>query len=97
MNKKNILRFASLRKSTKSDVILIFRIFISNKTPLYIKILIVLMIWYILSPIDIIPDWIPIIGIIDDVTLTILFIKLIKKLIPQNIIRELNETIIINK
>ena len=46
---------------------------------------------YALSPIDLIPDFIPILGYLDDLILLPLMIMLCVKLIPKEIMRECEE------
>jgi uncharacterized membrane protein YkvA (DUF1232 family) len=50
-------------------------VFRAKETPLYVKILLSLGLIYIVSPWDFILDWIPVIGILDDLTLAILLIS----------------------
>jgi len=54
--------------------------------PLYVKLLIGLIVLYALSPIDLIPDFIPILGYLDEIILLPILITLALKLIPQNVI-----------
>ena len=49
-------------------------VFISRKTPWYVKLVLGAGLVYILSPYDIIPEWIPVIGILDDIALAALLI-----------------------
>ena len=37
-----------------------------SDTPLYAKIACGMLVWYVLSPIDVIPDFIPVLGMVDD-------------------------------
>ena len=57
-------------------------------TPLAAKILAVLVVAYAFSPIDLIPDFIPVLGYLDDVILVPLGIWLALKLIPKHVIAE---------
>ena len=50
------------------------------------KLLILITIGYALSPIDLIPDFIPILGYIDDLIIIPILITISLKLIPQNIL-----------
>jgi len=43
---------------------------------------------YLLSPIDLIPDFIPVLGLLDDLIIVPLLITLSIKLIPKNILEE---------
>lgn len=58
------------------------------RTPLYCKIIILIVVGYALSPIDLIPDFIPIFGLIDDLLLLPLGILLAIKLTPKAVITE---------
>ena len=58
------------------------------RVPLLAKILIGLLIAYILSPIDLIPDFIPVIGYLDDLLLIPAAIWLIIYFIPGDVWRE---------
>jgi uncharacterized membrane protein YkvA (DUF1232 family) len=52
------------------------------------KVIIFLTIGYALSPIDLIPDFIPILGYLDDLLILPFLISLSIKLIPKNVIEE---------
>ena len=52
------------------------------RTPLIAKLLAVALVAYALSPIDLIPDFIPVIGLLDDLVLLPLGIALVLRLIP---------------
>lgn len=56
-----------------------------SRTPWYVKVLASFALAYALSPIDLIPNFIPILGLLDDLILLPLAIMLILKLIPQNV------------
>ena len=58
------------------------------QTPLVAKILATIVVAYALSPIDLIPDFIPVIGYLDDVILIPLGIYFTLKLIPKPVIAE---------
>ena len=57
-------------------------------TPLAAKILATLVVAYALSPIDLIPDFIPVLGYLDDVILIPIGIYFTLKLVPQPVIDE---------
>ena len=58
------------------------------RTPWYAKALAVCVAGYALSPIDLIPDFVPVLGYLDDVILVPLGVLLVVKLIPQEIMAE---------
>lgn len=49
-------------------------VFFSRETPLYVKALLAAGLLYLLSPYDLIPDWIPVAGLMDDLALAALLI-----------------------
>jgi uncharacterized membrane protein YkvA (DUF1232 family) len=61
------------------------------RTPFYAKILAGIIVAYAFSPIDLVPDFIPILGYLDDVILLPLGIWFVLKLIPENVMAESHE------
>jgi uncharacterized membrane protein YkvA (DUF1232 family) len=57
-------------------------------TPWYAKLLIVAIVAYALSPIDLIPDFIPVIGFLDEIVLLPLGIMLAMKMVPAGVMAE---------
>ncbi len=55
-------------------------------TPLAAKLLAALVVGYALSPIDLIPDFIPVLGYLDDLILVPLGIALVVRLIPEHVL-----------
>ncbi len=60
----------------------------SPDTGLPAKIMAVITIAYAMSPVDLIPDFIPVLGLLDDLILLPLFIMLTIKLIPEHVLAE---------
>lgn len=58
------------------------------RTPLAAKVLAAVVVAYALSPIDLIPDFIPVIGLLDDLVLLPLGIALVLRLIPPEVMAE---------
>jgi uncharacterized membrane protein YkvA (DUF1232 family) len=58
------------------------------RTPVIAKVIAALVVAYALSPIDLIPDFIPVLGYLDDLIIVPLGIALCLKLIPQPILME---------
>ncbi len=61
------------------------------RTPLVPKALAAVVVAYAFSPIDLIPDFIPVIGLLDDIVLLPLGIWVVIKLIPRDVMRECRE------
>jgi uncharacterized membrane protein YkvA (DUF1232 family) len=49
-------------------------VFVSPHTPPYVKIILALGLLYTLSPYDLIPEWVPVFGVMDDLALAALLI-----------------------
>jgi len=58
------------------------------KTPLIAKLLVIVTVAYALSPIDLIPDFIPVLGYLDDLIIVPVLIWLTVKLLPDDVIQE---------
>ena len=71
------------QKLTK-DIPAVFLALKDKETPVLAKILAFLTVAYALSPIDLIPDFIPVIGYLDDLVILPLLVALTIKLIPKD-------------
>ncbi|VAW41578.1 hypothetical protein MNBD_DELTA04-206 [hydrothermal vent metagenome] len=49
-------------------------VFMSRQTPWYVKVALGAGMLYIISPYDLIPDWVPVFGVMDDLALAVLLI-----------------------
>ncbi len=58
------------------------------RTPWYVKLLIAGIVAYALSPIDLIPDFLPVIGFLDDLVLIPIGIALAIRLVPHTVLTE---------
>jgi uncharacterized membrane protein YkvA (DUF1232 family) len=75
-------------KDLKSEAQVLLIAYRDSRTPLSAKILIGITVGYLLSPIDLIPDFIPVLGFLDDVIIVPLLIAISIKLIPSKILEE---------
>jgi uncharacterized membrane protein YkvA (DUF1232 family) len=58
------------------------------RMPWYAKLLAVCVVGYAFSPLDLIPDFIPVLGYVDDLVLVPLGIALVLKMIPEELMAE---------
>ncbi|MBU1020252.1 MAG: DUF1232 domain-containing protein [Firmicutes bacterium] len=85
------MSFKSKMKEISMKITQVYVSIKSNKTPWYAKTIGVVAVIYALSPIDLIPDFIPIIGYLDDLIILPLLITLTIKLIPKQLWKEYEE------
>lgn len=78
-------------KQLKQDIPAVFLALKSEGTPLLAKVLAVVTVAYALSPIDLIPDFIPVLGYLDDVIILPALVTLTVKLIPDDVFAECRE------
>ena len=81
-------RLADWARSIRRDVRAVYLASRDPRTPWYAKALAVGVAAYALSPIDLIPDFIPILGYLDDAILLPVGILLVARLIPPDIMAE---------
>lgn len=75
-------------RKLKIDIPAIYIALKKKETPIIAKIFAGITICYALSPIDLIPDFIPFLGYLDDVLLLPILIAITIKFIPQDIINK---------
>ena len=80
-----ILRFWGWLFQIKDDVLILYYAWKNPKTPAYVRGLLVLMTIYVISPIDIIPDYLPFLGIADDLTIVPAGILALTQLLPKQV------------
>lgn len=72
-------------KQLKKQIIIVYLAYMHKDVVWYKKAFLLLILIYAISPIDIIPDFIPIFGMLDDLILIPLGIIIAIKMIPRNI------------
>lgn len=71
--------------SLKKDIPAVFLALKAKETPILAKIMAFLTVAYALSPVDLVPDIIPVLGYLDDVLILPALVALTVKLIPKEI------------
>jgi len=64
-------------------LVALWKLFRHPETPWFVKMLAVAVVAYAVSPVDLIPDFIPVLGMLDDLVLIPLGIALVVRLTPQ--------------
>ena len=83
-------------KKLKKDIPTIFLALKDKETPVIAKIFAAITVVYALSPIDLVPDFIPVLGYLDDVILLPALVALTIKFIPKEVLeknRKLSENL----
>ncbi len=79
------MRFQELLQNGR----LAWRLLHDPRVPQWVKVLVPLIVAiYVISPIDFIPDFIPVLGQLDDVGVVLLGLTLISRLSPQSVVEE---------
>lgn len=81
-------RLRDWARSLKGEIMMLYFAVRDPRTPLAAKLLTAFVLAYAFSPIDLIPDFIPVLGYLDDVILLPLGIALVRRLIPQTVIAD---------
>ena len=72
-------------KKLKENLPIVYLVFKNSSTPLFSKILAGITIGYALSPIDLIPDFIPVLGYLDDLIILPALVALTVRCIPKEV------------
>ena len=88
LSNKTINKLKSKVNELKYNLSALSLAFKRKDTPFLAKIFIIIAVGYALSPIDLIPDFIPILGYLDDLIIVPFFVFLSIKLIPKEIMDE---------
>ncbi|WP_423800965.1 YkvA family protein [Neobacillus sp. SAB-20_R2A] len=75
-------------KGLKKNIFVLYLAYKDPRVPWYAKLLAICVVAYAFSPIDLIPDFIPILGYLDDIILVPLGIKLALKMIPKDVVHD---------
>lgn len=75
----------------KADAYLLYLAWRDPRTPWYARLLLVGVLAYAISPVELIPDFIPVIGLLDDVLVVRLGTALAARLIPGEVMAECRE------
>lgn len=82
-------------RGLKADAYVLYLARRDPRIPWYAKALGLLVVGYALSPIDLIPDFIPVIGYLDDLILVPLGIALVVRMIPGEVWREYKQRAVV--
>ena len=81
----------SRARALKTETLALYLAARDPRTPWVARLIVAVVVAYALSPIDLIPDWIPVLGYLDDLILVPLGIALAIRLIPPPVLAECRE------
>jgi uncharacterized membrane protein YkvA (DUF1232 family) len=81
--------YRSVMKLRTRAKLRLFRAMLTDRrVPIVVRVLPLLLALYLATPIDLVPDFIPVLGYMDDVAVVVLTLALMVKLTPREIIEE---------
>jgi uncharacterized membrane protein YkvA (DUF1232 family) len=83
-----LFRLGRLFRAAGRDLIVLWYACRNSRTPGVIKLAALLLGVYVISPIDLIPDTLPVIGWVDDVTLLAIGIPALLRIVPRESLQE---------
>jgi len=87
----NIEELKKRADNIKNNTLALYYALKDPRVPFFAKTIIIFVIGYALSPIDLIPDFIPVLGYLDDLIIVPLGIALALKMIPKENLEECRE------
>ncbi|MDR2634138.1 MAG: DUF1232 domain-containing protein [Treponema sp.] len=89
--KAQIKKLKAAAKAVPYSLAALYLAYKRKEVPRYAKMVIILTIGYALSPLDLIPDFIPVLGYLDDLIIVPLLVYWSLTLIPEHVIHECRE------
>ena len=87
----SLTSWKSRAKGLKSEIYALYLAYKDPRTPWYAKAFAAMILGYALSPIDLIPDFIPVLGYLDDLVIVPAGITLLIRMIPKEVLEECRE------
>ena len=91
---RNVKAFERLKQKSRHLKIEIYALYLAYRdprVPWYAKAFVALVVGYAFSPIDLIPDFIPVLGYLDDLILIPLGVAVALKMIPEKVMEDCRE------
>lgn len=87
----DLVRWKERARALKRDTYALYLAYHDARTPWYARVVALCVVAYAFSPIDLIPDFIPVLGYLDDLILVPLGIALAVRLIPPEVMAQSRE------
>ncbi|RFU60455.1 YkvA family protein [Peribacillus glennii] len=86
-----ISKIKAWARNLKKQLYILYFAYKDGRVPWYTKLFTACVVAYAFSPVDLIPDFIPVLGYVDDIIIVPLGIMIALRLIPENVIRDCSE------
>ncbi len=86
--KRLIERWKAQAAKLKTETYALYLAYRDPRVPLHAKLFAALVVGYAFSPVDLIPDFIPVLGYLDDLLLVPLGVKIALRMIPADVMEE---------
>lgn len=83
-----------LRLKNRQKLAFFKRLLWDRRIPRFVKIIPILLVLYLASPIDLIPDFVPVLGYLDDVAIVLAALALVLRLTPKPVIQDLLQQVL---
>lgn len=87
-NLNSLERWRHRARQLRAETYALYLAYRDPRVPWYVKLLAACVVSYAFSPIDLIPDFIPVLGYLDDLVLVPIGIALVVKMIPESVLIE---------
>jgi uncharacterized membrane protein YkvA (DUF1232 family) len=84
-----MFKFSLLFAKFRKELLLVWSMLRDARTPAAAKLVAIAAVLYIVSPIDLVPDIVPILGWLDDGVVALLLFKLAQKFLPEDLLASL--------
>jgi uncharacterized membrane protein YkvA (DUF1232 family) len=86
---RNPMAAAQIIRNLPKFIRLYWRLFCDRRVPLYLKIFLSLTVVYVISPVDLLSDWVvPVAGYMDDFVLLIFVLRFFLQKCPEDVLME---------
>ncbi len=82
-------RLSMLWAVVRGDARLVWAALRHPQSPAWLKVAVALLVLYLLSPVDLIPEVVPVLGVVDDLVLIPLALRFILKRLPAHVRRDI--------
>ena len=82
------MKLSEITRRVKNELTVYQLVLKDKRTPLLGKVFLGLAVGYLLLPFDLIPDFIPVLGVLDDIIIIPFLVVIALKIIPEEIIVE---------